>query len=268
MKLLAIAGISLALTAGVACGSNSTGEARSDGGVGNTTAQDLSASYEISGGSPRQRQLLIDAVEVFVHSGVGMPIREIAIREPPPRNYGGAEDACWLAFQATGADPADGARAQWVALMVAGVLHAKSRQEGLPPLAGLSVRVEGAGAGEENSSGAPEEAVSIAVTPIEEIERRIRDGAEETGAHIESIEFPRPLEAAVVIRLTANEEFVRKRSTNLVEIIGSFGGPQTPRAEGVWVEVRGEDGSLLHAGGYSARLLQGAGWTRPGLHER
>ncbi len=228
-----------------------------------------SRGIETIEGTPDQQQLLESIV-----SEMGSTSIEIIVVRPPP---GCPEDcpdpdkrsAAWLEVTLRAQDPPGSVQAYWEGLLLTGAFRDLSFAQGLPEVLGKTIVLQD-GSGVEPG---PETIIAqpaqhwLETSPREEIEALIRAGVRNVGLTVESVDFIRPAEDAVVVvaRTDDPESTVARRDLVLQELAGRIAYGERPLVEGIFLKILDGDGEPVTASAYSLRTGEGLGWTDDAL---
>lgn len=185
-----------------------------------------------------------------------------------------AAPTTWLSTTVNAPSVAASTKGVWEALTLAGVVRDESRAKGLPAVVGTSIRVA-----LPNGQSRDEGSTRIPPAPNKPIGANADEGslrntvdaaATKAGVDVTSTEVTRPLDYTVSVVTTApSSDFVRQHQMTLFhqiagDLIDDDHGAST---DGVYLEVRASDGTLLMTAAYSTLVSQGVGWIRPDLKD-
>lgn len=215
-------------------------------------------SVTVTGATPAQEDLL----RAIVREVPGPMIKSVAVGAPPAGfDFSGA----WLSITVEARDGAASVRAQWQALVVAGLFRDLSASRGLPAVTGKTITaVDPAGAILDGPATTPLDSPPLDVpsTTTAALATAASRGAARAGLAVASIRVARPV-GQPVIELTVEADdpalFTRSRNAALHSLLRELYG----RAEGTYVEVVDRGGNAVLLSAFATRLGEGVGWTQP-----
>ena len=219
------------------------------------------------GGTPEQQALLREILRGIPRSH----IKEVALVAPPEDFE--PQDATWISFDVSAADPVANVRGFWQALLVAGLFRDESAKRGLPFVSGKTITVHAPdGTVRDEGSSLIDQPLEHAIQPVSEgqLTNAARAGAGRAGVVLSQVAFAHPLGRLGVemqVRTSNSAEFIRDRPKKLGQMISALIDPNQPQAEGTFVEVRDENGKFVSVSAYSVRTGEGLGYTDSSLQQ-
>jgi hypothetical protein len=213
---------------------------------------------EILGATPKQREILIDAL-----AGVGETKIDVIEVTPAEKGWTSAPDAVGLGFSAGGREL--DMRTEWESWLVGQALAVRSSELGLPIVAYLGGR--GAGTTSVGHASRPSFAGQATDEDIKRIVQRIEKAARDARAGVDEIEILEPLGLAVAVTLRVSDP-ARFLDERVERYFAEFdGAPNGPDAGDHYLRVVDEDGGLIMelAGASLGEGSSGSGSVRPDL---
>jgi hypothetical protein len=213
---------------------------------------------KVVGGTPKERQILVDAL-----AGIGdTKIDKIEVA-PAEKGWVDDLDAVGLGFSA-GAGELD-MLSEWQSWLVTQALAVRSNDLGLPVVAYLG----GRGMGQSSVGKASPKAPRVAATEaeIKKTVQRIEAAARDANAKVDEIQILEPLGLAVAITLRVSDpaQFLDNRVEEFFTTLG--GPPDGPEAGDNYLRVVDEKGDRIMelAGASVGGGSSGTSWVRPDL---
>jgi hypothetical protein len=251
----------------VACGSSTNGSGTE---LGDSTD---SQTPDVSGGTPEQRELVVEVLERMD----GSAIEAVIITSPPgcPSDCPDPEhpDETWLEItvRAQEKEGPERVEAYWEGLLAAGAIRDESYVRGLPNVQGKTMTIDYPdGTSEDGAATIISQPLKhdLAPSSAEGTEAAIRDAAKRAQVASDPVTFLEPSgPAAMVTVVSEGDSPLRDGEEFLNELFGSVVTEKNPLVEGIFVEVRDRDGQPVRASAYSVRTGEGVGWIRPDLED-
>ena len=229
--------------------------------------RDENSQVRISGATPEQEATVREILDGLGDSDiatveVGIPPGCPASCPDPTKS-----DSTWLRILVRVESEASSIKPMWHALLLAGAFRTRSHQLGLPPTSGMSILVEYAdGRVEDGGSFAIDEspADQVVERSTAELSDRIRSDVSRGAADIASLTFVRPLKLAPVVVVVASDPKAFLESDSLRQVGSDLIHESSPLAEGRYVELRDNDGTVIAITAYAVRTGTGIGWYARG----
>ncbi len=187
-----------------------------------------------------------------------------------PTPYGWGRGGVWISFKVKAPNAVELGRAQWYALIAAGLLRDVSRKERWPQVRGYSFTlVEPSGKEKLDEMSVIGSAFGGKVVTSSERSLRtiLARSAAAAGFKLVEVRFVSPLghvSPEITVETNDPQGVLRAGTQRIWPIVGPVNRAQGgPRAEGTYVLVQDENGEWVTAAGYAVRAASGVGVSNP-----